>query len=175
MNIFHLDDDPAACARLHCDKHVGKMLVETAQMLSTALVLSGGEARWKPAFANHPMNRWVRESAGNFRWSHDLGRGLAAEYRHRFDKAHGAEGPLLAMDRDGLARLIGDGPRTKPPLCMGDLCKVSGDPVEAYRYFYAAEKARFARWTRRPVPGFMQDAFIPMSAEEVEAAARWEG
>ena len=36
MNIFHLHEDPKICAEYHCDKHVVKMILETAQMLSTA-------------------------------------------------------------------------------------------------------------------------------------------
>jgi hypothetical protein len=37
MNIFVLDLDPRRCARYHCDFHVGKMITETAQILSTVL------------------------------------------------------------------------------------------------------------------------------------------
>ena len=55
MNIFHLHQDPAAAARLHCDKHLGKMLTEAVQMMSMGLVLKGEAAPWKPNFRNHPM------------------------------------------------------------------------------------------------------------------------
>ena len=175
MNIFHLDPDPARCARLHCDKHVGKMLIETVQMLSTALVLSGGRAPWKPAFANHPMNRWVRETAGNFAWSWDLSDALGEEFAYRFGKAHKAADALAEFGRGDLEALIGQGPRTSPPLCMPDAFKGEGRaPISSYRRFYAGEKARFATWTKRPVPDFMADAFIPMSAEEVEAASAYD-
>ncbi|WP_051881372.1 pyrimidine dimer DNA glycosylase/endonuclease V [Parvularcula oceani] len=175
MNIFHLSPDPRANARLHCDKHVGKMLVENVQMLSTALVLSGGEAPWKPAFQNHPMNKWVRESAGNFAWTWDLSDALGEEYVHRFAKTHKAHEALRTFDRDALERLIGPGQRTTPPQCMGEEFKVSGDTIAAYRRFYAGEKARFATYTGRPVPDFMMDAFLPMTQDEIDAAARSEG
>lgn len=36
MNIFHLDRDPVVAARMMCDKHVVKMIVEYAQLMSTA-------------------------------------------------------------------------------------------------------------------------------------------
>lgn len=36
MNIFVLDRDPYIAASYHCDKHVVKMIVEYAQLLSTA-------------------------------------------------------------------------------------------------------------------------------------------
>ena len=35
MNIFILDNDPVIAAQMQCDKHVVKMIVESAQMLST--------------------------------------------------------------------------------------------------------------------------------------------
>jgi hypothetical protein len=36
MNIFVLDTDPILAAQAHCDTHVVKMILETAQLLSTA-------------------------------------------------------------------------------------------------------------------------------------------
>ena len=45
MNIFYLDEDPVTCARMHVDKHVVKMIVEYAQLLSTAhRVVDGRES-----------------------------------------------------------------------------------------------------------------------------------
>ena len=44
MNIFYLDRDPKIAAQLACDKHVVKMILESAQMLCTAhRVLDGDE------------------------------------------------------------------------------------------------------------------------------------
>ncbi len=36
MNIFYLDSDPRICAQMHNDKHCVKMILEYAQLLSTA-------------------------------------------------------------------------------------------------------------------------------------------
>ena len=36
MNIFILHEDPVVAAHMQCYKHVPKMVVESAQMLSTA-------------------------------------------------------------------------------------------------------------------------------------------
>ena len=36
MNIFILDKDPKLAAQMLCDKHIPKMIIESAQMLSTA-------------------------------------------------------------------------------------------------------------------------------------------
>jgi len=35
LNVLYFSDDPVEAARMHCDKHVSKMLIETAQILST--------------------------------------------------------------------------------------------------------------------------------------------
>ena len=43
MNIFFLDQDPRQCAEWMVDKHVVKMIVETAQLLSTAHRIMDGE------------------------------------------------------------------------------------------------------------------------------------
>jgi hypothetical protein len=42
MNIFVLNPDPFVAAEMHCDKHVVKMIVEYAQLLSTAHRLHDG-------------------------------------------------------------------------------------------------------------------------------------
>ena len=71
MNIFHLHKDPKICAEYHCDKHVVKMILETAQMLSTAYRRNFGDNDdlYKTAYPKHPMTIWVGDSGGNFNWS----------------------------------------------------------------------------------------------------------
>ena len=81
MNIFYLDPDPRTCAEMHCDKHVVKMIIEYAQLMSTAhRVIDGTEytdmtangrriKRWrldddresilyKASHINHPSAIW---------------------------------------------------------------------------------------------------------------------
>jgi hypothetical protein len=170
MNIFHLHEDPDAAARLHCDKHVGKMLTEAVQMMSTGLVLKGEAAPWKPTFHNHPMCVWVRTSADNFGWTHALARALAAEYEHRFDKRHAAGQHPDALAGHDWRAVFGHAGLTQAPLCMPDVYKTQGDVIRSYRDYYRGEKARFARYTRRPVPDFMLGANLPMSPEEIAAS-----
>lgn len=45
MNIFYLDEDPVKAAQYMCDKHVVKMIVESAQILSTAHRVLDGELK----------------------------------------------------------------------------------------------------------------------------------
>ena len=43
MNIFYLDRHPKICAEYHCDKHTVKMIIEYAQLMSTAHRVLDGE------------------------------------------------------------------------------------------------------------------------------------
>lgn len=61
MNIFALHQDPQIAAQMHCDKHVVKMILESAHMLSTIC----GEG-YKPTHQNHPCTKWARSSRSNF-------------------------------------------------------------------------------------------------------------
>ena len=48
MNIFYLHKDPEISAKMHCDKHVVKMIIEYAQLMSTAhRILDGDEYEGK--------------------------------------------------------------------------------------------------------------------------------
>ena len=59
-------------AEMHCNKHVVKMILETAQMLSTAhRVIDGDEyadrmGLYKMAHKNHPSTIWTRTSTENY-------------------------------------------------------------------------------------------------------------
>ena len=72
MNVFYLDKDPVLAASYHCDKHCVKMIVESAQLLSTAhRLLDEDDAHsnlYKVAHKNHPSTIWVRSSLENYTW-----------------------------------------------------------------------------------------------------------
>ena len=89
MNIFYLHNDPQVCAAYHCDKHVVKMILEYAQLLSTAHHELDGVPSiecYKKTHVNHPCTKWVRESLQNYRWLMRLITGLNDEYRKRYNK-----------------------------------------------------------------------------------------
>ncbi|MFU8806166.1 MAG: pyrimidine dimer DNA glycosylase/endonuclease V, partial [Bradymonadaceae bacterium] len=88
MNIFIFDEDPQECARHHGDRHVVKMVLETAQILCTVQHVSGQAAPYKKTHAAHPCVRWVLESLANYRWLVELGLALAVEYTHRYGRRH---------------------------------------------------------------------------------------
>lgn len=92
MNIFVTNTDPATCAGEHCDVHLRKMIVETAQLLATAhYELDGKVVAYKPTHKNHPCAVWVRSHPANYSWAHNLLVSLCVEYWIRFRKDHKTE------------------------------------------------------------------------------------
>ena len=60
MNIFVLDEDPAAAAIMLCDKHIPKMIVESAQMLSTAHRMLDGTLTKKRSRSGKTMVKYYK-------------------------------------------------------------------------------------------------------------------
>ena len=90
MNIFYLDRNPEIAAQMMCDKHVVKMILESAQMLSTAhRVLDGdGYANkyglYKSTHKNHPSAIWARTNGENYVWLWNNFDALRSEYSYRY-------------------------------------------------------------------------------------------
>jgi hypothetical protein len=176
VNIFYLDHDVRKCAEMHNDKHVVKMILEYAQLLSTAhRVLDGveliglsdsgrkkkfwtlGDSRdytlYKATHINHPSAVWVRKSAQNYMWLAEMLEVLCGEYTYRYGKVH-------KVERDGLMQLLKNefpknlpiAPFTEPTPAMPDDVKVSGDSIKSYRNYYINNKAHLANWKKRQVP-----------------------
>ena len=90
MNIFALHRIPIMAAKMHSDKHVVKMVLETAQILATVHHIHGNGAnvKYKPTHAKHPCVVWAAASRANYQWLLDLGKQLAREYKMRYGKFH---------------------------------------------------------------------------------------
>ena len=158
MNIFLLDNDIERCAQYHCDQHVVKMILESVQILCTALNTKGFSTPYKSTHKHHPCVLWVGQSFDNFLWLKDLTQFLNDEYRYRFDKTtdHRSIEILRTLTRHRYARQG----LTPFAQAMPDEYKVPGDAVKAYRNFYIAEKQRFARWTRRSKPSWFAEPIL---------------
>jgi hypothetical protein len=142
MNIFILDSDPEIAAQMLFDKHVVKMALETAQILST---INGGP--YRPTHANHPCVKWAGAALGNYNWLFEHGIGICNEYYYRYGKEHKCEEVIHALQYPVVEVSSGITPFA---LCMPDEYKCD-DPVIAYRNYYHS-KASFANWTKRPKP-----------------------
>jgi hypothetical protein len=148
MNLFILSLDPVEAANDQCDKHVVKMVTETAQILCTVLQSMGVTHRllYRQTHTKHPVVLWVAESRENYNWTIVHGLALAAEYHSRYGRPHKSERVIW------LAKSLGDSLEfksdsfTTPEACMPGYCKVEGDIVASYRRFYKLEKRRFAKW-----------------------------
>jgi hypothetical protein len=150
MNIFVLDHDITRCAQFHCDRHVTKMILESVQMLCTALNGKGFTTPYRSTHSRHPCVLWVGESYDNFEWLSNLAFALNEEYRFRYQRNRDhASIAVLREISDFRFRSTG---LTEFAQAMPDQYKVRDNAVKAYRAFYLAEKSAFAQWTRRPAP-----------------------
>lgn len=150
MNIFVLDKDITTAAQFHCDKHVVKMVLESAQMLSAAHSFLDGPAdslyKATKSQLGHPCTKWVRESNNNYNWMYLFFSALCTEYTFRYKKTHLCATKFLDRFMQPPKNIL-IGPKTLQPLCMPDQYK-SEDLVESYRIFYKADKAYFAKWEK---------------------------
>jgi predicted ATP-dependent endonuclease of OLD family len=141
MNIFYLSHCPEKAAQYQYNKHVVKMILETAQLLCTAhVILDGDEANvpYKPTHKNHPSAVWVRSSAENYMWAYEHMLALGAEYTRRYKKTH----LTILKCRDVLytfPKAIDYKSFAQPPQCMPDEYK-SECSVDAYWNYYENEK-----------------------------------
>jgi hypothetical protein len=183
MNIFILDSDAIKAAQLQCNAHVVKMVVESAQMLSTAHRMLDGHAIKNPAkpeksraklwihpdpdmdsilykavHYNHPCTVWTMASEENYLWHYQHFVALCDEFTHRYDKVHKSDAVLrktLIAPPKNIAQIS----KTQFPLAMGSNpeCMFPDDPVKSYRMFYQTKQDRFKMaWTRRDVPDWFK-------------------
>jgi hypothetical protein len=153
MNIFVLDTQIDKCARYHCDQHVVKMILESVQLLCTALNKKGFATPYKSTHQNHPCVLWVEESYSNFVWLQKLTIALNKEYQYRYKT--GKSHKSMAVLPEIAACRYEDIGLTPFAQAMPEQYKIPGDAVAAYRAFYRGEKMHFARWTRRRIPQWL--------------------
>ena len=176
MNIFYLDLCPRKSAEYMGDKHVVKMVLETAQILSTAHRVVDGEywldtsgkrsvKRWKhydrdfeqnlykATHINHPSVIWARESTQNYQWTRDHFNALCAEYTYRYSRKHKCEGLAEFLDQTPIN--IEHHSFRAPPMAMPDRYHIPHDVVQSYRNYYINEKRNMHKWTKRDGPDWL--------------------
>ena len=141
MNIFYLHKNPEKAARYQYNKHVVKMILESAQMLCTAHHCIMGEdanVPYKVAHRNHPSTKWARQSGENYTWLYRHMMELGKEYERRYGKKHlsiiKCEDPLSILPGGILETGL-----TEMPQCMPDEYKDKCS-VKAYWNYYIGEK-----------------------------------
>lgn len=156
MNMFVLDTDPYLCATYHCDKHIVKMPLETAQVACTVLQEHGIDAKYRATHKHHPLVKWAGASYYNYSFLLELGVALCEEYSYRYGRIHACQS-VINECRCSMPQLKGVLPLgfTEIPQCMPDYCKIPNDPVAAYRQYYMLEKRGIATWNKnRPTPSW---------------------
>lgn len=160
MNIFVVDENPAAAARDLHDAHVVKMILESAQMMSSALWAHGQSAPYRQAYKSHPCTLWVGTARDNFEWISCHALALADEYERRFKRVHASR--AVVTFATSKAYVIPAGALSPHPLAMPDVYR--GDrtsaptalAVQLYRGYYRAMKLtprkKPATWTGRTPP-----------------------
>ena len=191
MNIFFLDRTPTTCAQYHNDKHVVKMVIEYAQLLSTAHRVLDGQQYWDKtkngrrikrykmfnkfldtelylaAHVRHPSAIWTRQSIHHYNWLHDLWFALCKEYEYRYNREHLTYTKLnkiLLKAPKGMPR----GEWSDPPPAMPDDCKIDGDSLASYHKYYREHKSGFNNFKGRDEPYFLNTTTrtqeLPVSA-----------
>jgi hypothetical protein len=169
MNIFYLHKDPKICAEMHLDKHCTKMLIEYAQLMSTAhRVLDGikytGKSKtgrkvtryklennneentvYKACHINHPSNVWARDNTYNYNWLYQMWSCLHEEFKVRYGKDHKSYVVLKDLLRDPPKNIPLNIPFHQPTQAMPDDVK-NKDSITAYRNYYIKYKNSFATW-----------------------------
>ena len=143
MNIFYLDKCPDKAARLQYNKHVVKMILESAQMLCTAHHCYGDKDQvenvpYKQAHLNHPSTVWTRRSKSTYMWLYNHMMALGDEYTKRYGKIHLS----ITKCKDFLAippRHIQGDDWCQPPQAMPDEYKDKCS-IQAYWNYYIGEK-----------------------------------
>ena len=143
MNIFYLDKCPVKAAQVQYNKHVVKMILESAQMLCTAHHCYGDKYQvenvpYKQAHLNHPSTVWTRRSKSTYMWLYDHMMALGDEYTKRYGKTHLS----ITKCKDFLAippRHIQGDDWCQPPQAMPDEYKDKCS-IQAYWNYYIGEK-----------------------------------
>lgn len=161
MNIFLLSyNGPQENARFHCDKHVVKMVLETAQMLCGAHQFYGSPQRYTMSAGHmkHPCSLWVQESLQNYDYLYELGLELCDEYTERYGKEHASQSVIENLPYPSkLIPSLGE-TKFKPAFKKGTWYNeklheiAQTDVVLAYRLYYVYDKLPFAKWKTRGEP-----------------------
>lgn len=157
MNIFYLDHCPKKSAEAHVDRHIVKMVLEYAQLLSTAHHVldkqpKNADLLYAKTHENHPSAVWARHSDVAYQWLYSLFCETAKEYTFRYRKQHLTYTKLKEVLKNSPINI----PKIKiwipPTPAMPDEYKVKDNSLMSYRNYYSNGKIHLAKWTRRTKP-----------------------
>jgi hypothetical protein len=184
FNVLYLDDDPVSAAQQHCDRHVTKMILEAAQILSTVwhtlhpeiTVLDWntptdntpprssawlraelcGQRIYQPQHHNHPCIQWVSLHGGSYVWLYRLGQALLDEYEYRWERLHACAPILRTLELVPPSLHDSMDTWTEAPTVMPSEF-IRADAVSSYRQYYRKAKSHALNYTRRQPPEWVKD------------------
>ena len=147
MNIFYLHHSPYLAAKVQYNKHVVKMILESAQMLCTAhhhyaelLEYKADYIPYKKAHYNHPSTIWTRQNSRQYYWLFHHMLALGNEYTKRYGKKHLSITKCFDALKNCHVGMTLVGKFNEPPQAMPDKYKVPGCSITAYWNYYEGEK-----------------------------------
>lgn len=163
MNIFALNRNPRVASKQHFQKHVIKMILESAQMLSTVFWLQDPERAeilnnegfiYKRVHTKHPCTIWANQCLENFSWLAELAMDLSKEHNLRFmpKNVHKSLKIVEYAYYNPPPTLSALGAMTPFALAMPDDCKI-GNPIFSYRTYYTSPyKQHLVDWGKGSEP-----------------------
>jgi hypothetical protein len=140
MNIFYTHASAEVCALDHSNRHCIKMILEYAQMLSTAHRKLDGH-RWadeqglmKSTHENHPCTFWVEQSTYHYKWLFDMWVYLLYQYRTTYGRNHKVESLMPALVNTPY-NMVKRGFKPCYPVGDVELAKQIKDVKLYYRYY----------------------------------------
>jgi hypothetical protein len=176
MNIFALSPDTSYAADMHCDQHLHKMILESAQMLSTLVYdpPAGSPSKisaliphvYKSSYRNHPCSIWTRESWDNAWWLCNLAFSLES-IRETLDHPSHASIRIIQMIADHIELHASSTPQSFV-FCGPAIFKLrySLNVHERYQAFYRYKQSEWLKkglhmsYKNREIPSFLSDLEI---------------
>lgn len=158
MNIFILSYDHQENAKFYNDRHVVKIIVEAAQLLSNAFRLNNVDRGYKMTHIHHPLTKWVCESKSNFLFVKDIVLALNDEWKFRYN--HIRDHKSAAMVKTFPAPYFLSN-TSITPYCKCVAPELKGlDTINAYRAYYYFHKSHLAKWTKRRKPFWYNEDYF---------------
>lgn len=157
MNIFILHADAKDNAKLYCNSHIIKMILESVQILCSVSHLKGVDAPYKLTHENHPCVKWVLQSEAHWDMLVNMVTELNNEYKFRYNKSnnHKSYDVMVNLVKSKFDRKEATGKF----FAVVDEVKLLGlvDTIKEYRKYYKSKYNEMKMtWKNRDIPSFME-------------------
>lgn len=133
-----------------CDKHIPKMVLESAQLLCSVYHVTENieqDIPYRLTHKNHPCSIWCRESQANFNWLTNHAMSLCDEFSFRFGKQHASKSVIEWCRANSHRIPFRSSQPSRFVLAMPDQYK-KNTATASYRSYYRSEKKKFAKWEK---------------------------